>query len=395
MRHVSDYTPVWEVSRTQNKRRKLSDDQDQEEHSEPTFSDDDEQSSIRPASASSSARLDPFYVAGQNSAKPLPPSPYPHGSATGRKTRATAAVHDDQVPSMNMQHLAVMTNIMHTSLLRGDFIRAGGAWGMLLRSSSTGRGIDLRKHGRWGIGAEILLRRDASVPLMPTSRAEDGDPAADNLRTDRSPDDELLKVPQMSKEAFTAAQEYYEQLLLQYPYRKHVRKTIDALTFYPAMFGLLIYEAVEMSKRAIPRLGDEASAVSSPSSSGPNEVSHETEIANIKRAELDAALQIAARLDELMLTPPYDKLPSILQLRGMVGLWVADLHEDSSPPAVAPDAGGEVDSSTERLQPYAARQESYRNVERARAEREKARNCFARVVKVGGKLPSLVRSVVE
>ena len=56
--------------------------------------------------------------------------------------------------SLHQQHMAVITTILHRSLLEKDYVRAGRVLGMILRDKTGGRSIDVRAEGRWGIGAE-------------------------------------------------------------------------------------------------------------------------------------------------------------------------------------------------------------------------------------------------
>ncbi|KAF2403309.1 hypothetical protein EJ06DRAFT_553659 [Trichodelitschia bisporula] len=165
--------------------------------------------------------------------------------------------------TLRERHLAVLTAVLHHTLLRRDYRRAGRAWGMLLRSSRDA--ADVRIQGRWGIGSELLLRNEDA--------------------------------------GFRAARQYYERLVVQFPeaptgtprYR-HAR----AGHFYVAMFSLWIYEVTEAG----------------------------TEL-------LEGARSIAARMDEVLVSPPYDRNAELLHLRAMVSLWIHDLLGDTD--------GGDID----------------------------------------------------
>jgi len=326
-------------------------------------------------------KKDQFYVAGFDPETSALPPPFPHGykSHDRRLDRHSKDRSPEQAPSLHQQHLAAMTSVLHTSLLKGDYIRAGRAWGMLLRSSSEGKPIDLRSNGRWRIGAEILLKRDGSKQ----------DQA---IRAENHSEDSTSKVA-ISKESFQAAKDYYEQLILQYPYQRHLPHTINAMTFYPAMFGLMIYEAVEMSKRAMSEIRDMTPESFSPDRSEGSDSSQKTKTADVKRAELESATTVATRMDETLLTPPYDKYIPLLQMRGMVSLWIADLHEDISSMYIETE-NEEALSQEHSMQTYGARQEQDRMISRAKMERDRARLQFRKVVEGGGQVPQNIKETL-
>jgi len=377
MRPISNFAPVWEATNSRRPQstaeRKRKRNHDEEEFDDPDHASglDETVQDFRRNSKSPQQKKDPYYVAGVDPSQALPPAPYPHAPENSSKTERPHE-HDTATPgvsrlSLHQQHVAAMTAIMHTSLFKGDYVRAGRAWGMLLRSSASGLPIDLRAHHRWSIGAEILLRRDTN------GKSED-----------------------IKREDFEAARGYYEQLILQYPYQRHLPHAINSLSFYPAMFGLMIYEATEMSRRAISRIGDTSPEPSSPANSENSVPSRNAEIADIKRSELESASHIAAKLDELILAPPFDHFAPLLQIRGMVALWIADLYEDLSPLQSTPNLeDDEAESLGHRLQPYITRHEQERYVDRMKEQREEARSFFRRVVNDGGTLPETVKHMIE
>jgi len=376
MRPISNFVPVWEASNsrhpqsTTGRKRKRIHDEEEVDDTEYASEFDGIARDFHRNAESSQQKNDPYYVAGVDPSQPLPPAPYPHGSGNSIKAERLLK-HATTTPSvsrlsLHQQHLAAMTAIMHTSLLKGDYMRAGRAWGMLLRSSASGIPIDLRAHQRWSIGADILLRRDRTA-----------------------------KSTEISREGFEAARGYYEQLILQYPFQRHLPHMTNSLSFYPAMFGLMIYEATEMSKRSMSRIGAVSPEPSSPTNSENSDASRNGEIADVKRSELESASHIAAKLDELILAPPFDHFSPLLQIRGMVALWIADLYEDLSPPSSSHSSEAENESLGHRMQPYITRHEQERYVERMKEQREKARVFFRRVVNDGGTLPDTVKHLIE
>jgi len=272
----------------------------------------------------------------------IPPSPFPHAPAKaikepyGRKeiqeeiakspTRLYAVNALSKTASLNKQseatslkktHLNVLSTVMHRCLLDHDYARAGRAWGMLLRTQVTGgHPVDPRNHDRWGIGAEILLRgRPSNV-------------SNDDAR--QLPDEEALSESMFSEEGFELAREYYERLIIQYPYRKLNPHGVDERTFYPAMFSLWIFEVCEKSKRARRRANEHVRRRRSRSMSinsvpGDRPDQSRTREDAIQVEELARAMEIAERLDQLVASPPFDKHASLLDLRGQVSMWTSVL----------------------------------------------------------------------
>jgi len=243
--------------------------------------------------------------------------------------------------SIRLQHLSVLTAILHRSLLQGDYTRAGRAWGLLLRDEFRGMSMDVRTEGRWGIGAEILLRR--------------GQPeASENAhRSSLNAPNEHGTTPPFSKKGFEEAKEYYERLILNHPFSKLHPHSISALHFYPAMFGLWIYVTQEESKIARKRVLDREQSSEELSDEEDFEMDSERRdllkrhalTATIRAQELEQAQEIATRMDTLLGSPPYADSPQLLELRGMVSLWIGDLIISSLPTPIE-DLGNMVDADT-------------------------------------------------
>ncbi|KAI8938381.1 hypothetical protein NX059_004278 [Plenodomus lindquistii] len=225
--------------------------------------------------------------------------------------RATAA--------LRQTHLDVLSTLMHTCLLAGDYDRAGRAWGIILRTQvAGGHPVDPRNNGRWGIGAEILLRRNPQTPSMQNGQG---------LDSSRASGDDVF-----SEHGFERAREYYERLIVQHPHRRFAPTATDERTFYPAMFSLWILEVRSKSERARTRLRDQAAerpgksrSVSADSVLGPDTHHLDASEEAVRGEELARAMEIAERLDRLVESPPFDKQVSLLQLRGHVSLWLSDL----------------------------------------------------------------------
>lgn len=109
---------------------------------------------------------------------------------------------------------------------------------------------------------------------------------------------------------FKLAREYYDRLILQYPHRHNTpASSFSARVVYPALFNIWIYEVQDRASRAQP---DDASW---------------SDLRQIKMKELEEAQPIATRLDELLLSPPYDTMTELLELRANLSLWLSALHK--------------------------------------------------------------------
>lgn len=289
------------------------------------------------------ATKDPYHVAGHPVELPLPDRPFPHAPVKEpRLDRNPDTLHkslaslkpplyappppedEDHKTSLRRHHLSVMTTIMHVSLLKGDFVRAGRAWGMILRTEVLGRPIDVRTNDRWGIGAVILMRQHpeevakldrGDEPISEDDQANPGESA-------------------ISDEGFRLAKDYFERLILQFPFQKTHPHAVSSLHFYPAMYGLCIYEIQQKHNRAI-RQADRISP--SPSSAHHSDednegsalegISHKT-IATIKQSVLDQVIALADRMRETMMGAYYSQYQPLVRLRTEIAQWIVDLCEE-------------------------------------------------------------------
>ena len=286
-------------------------------------------------------KKDPYHVAGHSREEPLPLPPFPHASVKEPSNKKIpideelAGLNpplylppvnkDDKATSLKRRHLDNITTILHQCMLRGDWQRASRAWGLLLRTEVNGRGIDVRRNGRWGIGAEILLRGGRQQGTNTGNGMQD-----DNLDSDH---DVPSGTPsQFSDEGFELARQYYERLILQYPHTPYTRHHVNALAIYPALINIWIYEVQDRSKRAKRHLSTSGSEPMEGSDDSMHSDSVNSDqkrrLQHIRSEELEQALPIASRMDELLLSPPYDTSASLLQLRGMVAMWISALHSE-------------------------------------------------------------------
>jgi RNA polymerase I specific initiation factor len=290
-------------------------------------------------------------------------------------------------PHLRMQHLAVLTAILHRYLLEGDIPRASRAWALLLRTQVNGKGIDIRTSGYWGIGAELLIR-SGERPARGRRLQEDGDAESDvpgsgtgdsgditdeeaavGGEVEDDGDGQVAEQRWGTAAGLERAKEYYERLILQHPYKQQFHKSVNALDFWPAMLSCEIYGVQFEQKEALRQLdaeednSDDSMVVDNyaderfsdyDNSSGEDATNPDRYFTSQQRKEarqqarklesvwqqrntirqttLAAAQAIAARMDELMTSPPYSDSYPLLRLRGMLALYIGDLSVPDVPP---------------------------------------------------------------
>lgn len=347
-------------------------------------------------SARSSVLLTPdeahqYRIAGHSMDKELPGGKFPHAVASTDKVgKITQSRIDTELAELNppvyvpnarrnhlhLRHLAVITTILHRCLMEGDYIRAGRAWGLLLRDDFGSHPIDVRTEGRWGIGAEILLW---------------GDENSQESNPDR-------KRRWFSREGFEKARAYYDRLILQYPFRKTAPHALSPLHFYPAMFGLWIATAQEESQVAREAESDTYSDDEEDFSMENRDDASFQGRENGKRIqmtrkargkELSEAQQIATQMDELLVSFPFSDSYELLNLRGMVSQWIADLHV-SSVSADDDDRSFDDDGDISMEDPE-LNMEKRRAMERKAAEARKAQLFFDRATTRGNRSSTVPR----
>jgi RNA polymerase I specific initiation factor len=294
-----------------------------------------------------------YAIAGQPVQEELPKHPFPHGNSNSpdgpsrfdydlRQQLKPAHIPpaEKYTPSvcgsLHQQHLAVMTTVLHRSLMEEDFVRAGRALGMILRDETGGLPTDIRAEGRWGIGAEILIRQDAQV--QHTRRERSG-----SSSLDQSKNGEKKLKAWFTRRGFEDAKKYYERLIVQYPFYKQNPDGVSALDFYPAMFGLWIYVVHQEAK--LKTLNSEPVADGSYED---DELRDETASSGIGTSsrhqsvleELSQAKEIGDRMDSVMSSLPYRDHAELIDLRRMVKIWIHDLEEAFSKLAEDEDLAG-------------------------------------------------------
>ncbi|KUJ16765.1 uncharacterized protein LY89DRAFT_551569, partial [Mollisia scopiformis] len=258
---------------------------------------------------------------------------------------------------LRVRHLGVLTTMLQRCLMEGDIERAKRAWAMLIRGQFGGKPVDLRQSGYWGIGAELLMRSMVKPSSRPSydSDSEEEDQAERNGTRDG--------WRWGSKEGLEKMKDYYERLILQHPYKRHFHGSVNALDFWPAMIGCEIYGIQAEQKDSSWKLekeeenddGGERSDSQSDGSEEDEDLFDPTDSGfaadqrrkdrrlkrrayrrwaqreEIRQTALAAAERIAARLDDLMETPPFSDSQNLLRLRGMLGLYIGDLSVPDQP----------------------------------------------------------------
>lgn len=332
----------------------------------------------------------------------LKPPIYPSG---GRTMNNTADVGGDRT-LLRQRHLGVLTAIMHKCLLQGDYLRAGRAWGMLLRTEVNSKPLDIRNQGRWGIGAEILIQRDAQIANM-RNKSLSVDAFSDlEQETESSP----KVATRFSKQGFDKAKSYYESLILQYPFRKVAPHAVNSLLFYPAMFGLWIYSVQQQQRDALaistePHVDQESNSDASDQVVAQQEMAPNERKELVRRSTLRQAEAIGTRLDELMVSPPYSDDAGLWKLRGMVALWTGDLSVLIQPSPVRAGDDGQVGSlhedeaaegsdPEERMQAALIRNQYEQSLAAKQAHMGKAKVAFENAIGLDGRMGRGLKSLV-
>jgi hypothetical protein len=321
-------------------------------------------------------------------------------------------------PRLRLQHLSVLMTILQRCLLEGDINRASRAWAVLIRAQVGGREVDLRSSGYWGIGAELLIRSlekrgKYSYDEESEGEGEEGD------------------WEQMwgSREGLEKARDYYERLILQHPYKRQFDGSVSALDFWPVLVGCEVYgiqfEQNEGLRRITREEEEDEGGERSESQSEESEEDAEdeefgvdaefaaeqrrksrrmrrraerrwTERDKIRKRALTASEKIAARLDDLMTTPPYSDSHNLLRLRGMIAHYIGDLSVPAPPPDETNEDNEEeglersrrlrsADKNIERRFLFSQRVGDHeRGKEKHKEEQERAKKLFDRIMREGG-----------
>ena len=258
------------------------------------------------------------------------PPDFPHAPLKHDTTFSTRRLRKSQ-RNLKRRHFIALNTVLHRCVLDGDYSRAGRAFGLLLRFEIEGQRLDLRRKDLWGLGAEILMRRNTPKnPRSPLSGSGDG-----HASSEPSPDDSGSEW--FTEKGFEDVKEYYERLILQYPYRKQRPNDVSARHFYPAMFDIWILHIQSKYQKALkaarPCLGPlNTSSVSDESmhEEPDSESQSQEQQQRVRQRQIGEVEALSERMDSLILRPPYDRDESILNLHRQVTQWLRDLHTDAA-----------------------------------------------------------------
>ncbi|TVY68982.1 hypothetical protein LSUE1_G008372 [Lachnellula suecica] len=336
-----------------------------------------------------------------------------------KKTVSADTNRPTQGPRLKMQHLSVLTAILQRCLQEGDIPRASRAWAMLLRAQVGGLGVDIRETGYWAIGAELLMRSSETKAKNRFHANEDSDYEADDEddMDGRAAKGEVDARRWGTTEGLEKVKAYYERLILQYPYKRQFHGSVNALDFWPAMLSCEIYGMEVEEKQSLMKIAaaeerdenqegsdsdsddfqDAESHVSDEEDGGFAAEQKRKERLSRRRAEkrwlqrdgvrhtaLNAAEAIAARMDELMTTPPFSDSQVLLRLRGMLAICIGQ-HSIPAMPIQEEDDNEDIrGSDPERRFLFRQRVSDHeRGKKRLEEEEAKARKLFERISKNG------------
>lgn len=307
------------------------------------------------------------------------------------ETEVAATSRKSSSAGLRQQHYSVLTSLLHRCILDKDYARASRAWGMLLRTELGGHPLDIRAHERWGIGAELLLH--GHTP--PAGRMV-------NTAGQRETQDKGLIAhgTKAIQEGLTKAKEYYERLILQFPYRKTAPDATSSLTFYPVMFGIWIYsiqlrygfalhESLQDQKSSSREaLSNDSNSDSGYSASRVADSQLDSKIAIRQTAEQDA-YEIAESLSELLVSPPYSDHPGLWKTKGMLLLWISHLLDYETLSAEQTDNSG-----NESIPNHREREHSVTKSRERQDAVMKTQQAFSRALVLGETLDTRIREEV-
>ncbi|KAI1660138.1 hypothetical protein F4813DRAFT_401105 [Daldinia decipiens] len=258
-------------------------------------------------------------------------------NATEKRDKAvTSKQHSER-----LQHLSTLTAILHRCLGEGDILRAKRAFGLLVQTKD----VDIRQAGLWAIGSEILMR--------------DGESEEGQLRYKQGRDNELRRWGSAAN--VDKVRSYFETLIQQHPHDPHRPQLTSALDFWPALFGIEVYNIDAEMRAATHRLQRQQEQEQDPGHEEEEEEEDEDEDEGgygfdvdmaysdetfesqrelqaqrrrqatyaardeIRTRALVAAEAVAKQMDQVMENAPYGAHRGLLRLRAHLALFVGDL----------------------------------------------------------------------
>lgn len=270
-------------------------------------------------------------------------------------------------PTAQQQALAPLRAIVLRYLQSGDIARAKRAFGLALRTSVGGKQMDLRADYWWALGAEILMREGETPATSDERSARRWGTAANTRRVQR----------------------YYQDLIQLFPYDRLRPGRVDALTFWPVMLGVEMYDVYVEERSAKKRVEDEimnydeddemdldGHAIDD-NDDEPRLSVREARVREgkeeIREVALEQVTELAKRMDNVMADLPYSRSHEMLRLRGMVALYMSDLVMPTMP---------------------RRDEEEHEGLAKREVERERAKDKFRRMIKNGGEVEEWIEYFV-
>ncbi|KAI2618802.1 hypothetical protein GGR54DRAFT_143247 [Hypoxylon sp. NC1633] len=369
------------------------------------------------------------------------------GEAESEDERGAARRDREATPrqySERLRHLGALTAIVHRCLGEGDVARARRAFGLLVRTKD----VDIRQAGLWAVGSEILMRDgemegqwrrrkggrndwprqyQREVDVGGGEEEEENDDEYEER--EKSPeekgawrDDSYRDVDGGPLRRWGSAanmekvRSYFEHLIQQHPHDARRPHLTSALDFWPALFGLEVYNLDAEFRQAMHRLrvAEEEEQELEREERG---LEHDEEEEGPKHrawaARDDVRLQtrvaaelVARHMDRVMENAPFAAHVGMLRLRGNLALFVADLHlpsrlvdvivDDEERPGVeglpGRDRGRVVE---ELLRERAEAAEEQLALTEWTAEQGRARVHFRKLLEGGGEVDEWIRRFVD
>ncbi|KAI1462097.1 hypothetical protein F4805DRAFT_412011 [Annulohypoxylon moriforme] len=316
-----------------------------------------------------------------------------------------------------LRHLSTITAIMHRCLSDGDIARAKRAFGLLIQSKH----VDIRLGGLWAVGSEILMRGGEEEEQRKRQPPSSSSPLQHAVN-----EDEQEPMRRWGSAAnIDKVKNYFENLIQQHPHDQHRPHLTSALDFWPALFGVEIYNLDAEFRGAIRRL--EASLSSEENedsfmedSFGMEEGGMDTDV-DVDMADPDetfearrqrrdqgkkrmewaahdelrsetqvAAERIARQMDSMMENAPYASNRGLLWLRANLALFIGDLY--------IPSRLLDGDNAEETEDGLRARAESIEErgaLDKRKEEQNRARTLFRKILDGGGEVDGWVSKFVE
>ncbi|KAI1448169.1 hypothetical protein F5Y02DRAFT_336884 [Annulohypoxylon stygium] len=315
------------------------------------------------------------------------------------------------------KHLSTMTAIMHRCLNDGDIARAKRAFGLIVQSKF----VDIRLGGLWAVGSEILIRDgegdeeqkrqqqllQSSLPSSPPLPQQQRPAVNENEQAGMC---RWGSAANMDKVRF-----YFENLIQQHPHDPLRPHLTSALDFWPALFGVEIYNLDAEFRGAVRRLeaslpeenedsfmadddDDDAMGMGSDMDVDMADPDEAFEARRRQREQgkkrlewaarddlrsetMSAAERIARQMDATMENKPYATHRGLLWLRANLALFIGDLYIPSR--LLAEDHGEE---SEDQLRARTESIEERGALDRRKEEHIRARTLFRKILDGRGEL---------